>query len=278
MEELINIDKIADVPRERIHQLVAEVIAEENLDNVNEHSSLPKPVVSFYTEHGKRIADVLISLVALIITIPVNLIIGLCTFVTLGNPIFFQEKRVGKDGKLFVITKFRNMTNERDANGDLLPPNKRVTKFGKFVRKTSLDELLNFWSILKGDMSLIGPRPLQPVYMNRYSERHKMRNAVRPGLECPMIVCGDHNPSWSEQFENDIYYVEHISLMLDMKQCISLGRMVFNKKLRERSAFGIRGGFMGYTLNGDSINAVATPKRYVEKAIKKYKEQNLSDK
>ncbi len=272
MYEFVDIDKVESVPRETLHRLVASIIANENLIFENNHCKSVIPMESFYSKYGKRILDIMIALVAIIITIPINIFILIVTLLTLGFPIFYCDKRVGKDGKIFHIVKFRNMTNEKDQNGDLLPPDKRVTKWGKFVRKTSLDELLNFWSILKGDMSIIGPRPLQPAYMERYSNRHKMRNCVRPGLECPIINYIDHLPTWYEQFENDIYYVEHISFLLDIRQSISLLCMVFNKKIRKRSAYGIRGGFMGYTKDGKSINAKATPIEYVNKAIFEYRE------
>lgn len=158
------------------------------------------------------------------------------------------------------------MTNEKDKNGDLLPAEQRVTKFGYYVRKTSLDELLNFWSILKGDMSVIGPRPLEPVYNDRYSERHKMRMAVRPGLECPILYETKQKITWYRQFENDIYYVENVSLILDLKMAVSLVKMVFNKErnsirglLREADLLVIRWG--------DTISSHRVPAKYVEKAL-----------
>lgn len=159
---------------------------------------------TFYSRYIKRLLDIIFSLLALIITLPVNIVIGIITFWDVGKPIFFHQKRVGKDLKIFTIIKFRNMRELYDENGVLLPPDQRVTPFGKFVRRTSLDELLNFFSILKGDMSLIGPRPLLPEYISFYSERQLMRHAVRPGLECPTLVKRDHSRTWEEQFEDDI--------------------------------------------------------------------------
>ena len=134
------------------------------------------------------------------------------------------------NGKTFTLVKFRNMTNATDENGNLLPANQRVTKMGEFVRKTSLDELMNFWSVFKGDMSLIGPRPLATNYTSRFSERHKRRDAVRPGLECPFLTPSDHKRTWTEQFENDIYYVENLSFKLDVRMVIALFKAVFDRK------------------------------------------------
>ena len=143
------------------------------------------PSTGIYARYGKRCLDIVLSAIALVVTLPINVVIAIITLADLGRPLFFRQVRVGKDAKPFTIVKFRNMTEERNEKGDLLPPEQRVTAWGKFVRKTSLDELLNFWSIFKGDMSIIGPRPLPEVYLQRFSKRHMHRLDVRPGLECP---------------------------------------------------------------------------------------------
>ena len=145
------------------------------------------------------------------------------------------------------------MKNTLDERGELLPPSKRVTKFGKFVRKTSLDELLNFWSILKGDMSLIGPRPLVPEYKHRFNKRHYQRLSVRPGLECPPRKKLDHIWTWQEQFENDIWYVEHVSFLTDCKMAINLVRFTFDRKSAKARANVKRGTFCGYDYDGNAI-------------------------
>lgn len=274
METKVDIDKIEEVPRDILHKTVAKIISDNNLQYENQSTKKVVPVDSFYTKVGKRILDICIASIGIIITIPINIILFFMTIIIMGTPVFYYDQRVGKDGRIFRLFKFRNMTNERDQNGDLLPPHQRITKWGKIVRKTSLDELLNLWFVFRGDMSIIGPRPLQPVYMDRYSERHKMRNIVRPGLECPMINKITHNPTWYEQFENDIYYIEHLSLRLDIRQSISLIKMVFDKKIRKRSAYGVRGGFMGYTRSGESINAKSIPEKYVVEAIKMINQNN----
>ena len=155
------------------------------------------------------------------------------------------------------MVKFRNMNEKKDADGKLLPPSKRVTKFGRAVRKLSLDELLNFWSVLKGDMSIIGPRP-QPVFIHeRMCDRHRMRTAVRPGLECPRVihVPGEEICKFQRTFENDVWYVENVSLLLDIKMLWRLVRMVFTFKKRGQQAAG-KGisYFVGYDENGVAIS------------------------
>ena len=139
---------------------IAGYIKRDNLETVNKNVVEIIPKETFYTKYGKRILDIIISLLAIIITLPINLTIAVVTYFDVGSPIIFSQERMGKDERIFVLYKFRNMTNGTDANGELLPAAQRVTKWGKFVRKTSLDELLNFVSILKGDMSIIGPRPV----------------------------------------------------------------------------------------------------------------------
>lgn len=243
---------------------IADRLAEDRLPLVNSLEKKVTPQNTIYTNIIKRIIDVVISMIALILTLPVNLIIGIITYFDVGRPIFFKQQRAGKNGKIFYIIKFRNMKNTRDERGELLPPEQRVTRFGKFVRKTSLDELLNFWSILKGDMSLIGPRPLVPEYVHRYSNRHRMRLAVRPGLECPPRRQMNHIWSWQEQFENDVWYVEHVSFIVDCLMVIRLFQFALNRKNSSARAVAGRGTFMGYDLEGNAINLDGVPKDYIE--------------
>lgn len=182
---------------------------------------------TFYTVVGKRFLDILIALPAVIITLPINLIMAVVTYITLGSPIFFTHYRPGWGEKPFRMVKFRNMTNETDENGELLPPNQRVTKVGAFFRKTSLDELLQFWLILIGKMSVIGPRPLLMCYLPAYSMEQHKRHAVRPGLECPLPAYkGD--VSWEERIDNDLWYVEHISFKTDIIMLARLVKLLFN--------------------------------------------------
>lgn len=242
---------------------LADHLAETRLDDINKRLDEIKPARNIYSKYIKRLIDIIISALVLIVTFPVNLIIFIITACTLGRPIFFRQERIGRNGKSFTIIKFRNMNNETDENGDLLPPEKRVTKCGKFLRKTSLDELLNFWSILKGDMSLIGPRPLVPEYTHRYNKRHKQRLAVRPGLECPPRELTDHVWTWQEQFENDVWYVENVSFLTDCKMVINLVRFALDRKSANARACAKRGTFFGYNAEGIAINLDDVPQEIV---------------
>lgn len=244
---------------------LAGYLAEDRLYDINQNLEPVKVKDTVYTRYIKRLIDIVISLIICIITLPINLVIGIITFFDVGRPIFFKQDRVGRNGKIFHIIKFRNMRNTRDERGELLPPAQRVTKFGKFVRKTSLDELLNFWSILKGDMSLIGPRPLVPEYYHRYNDRHINRLAVRPGLECPPRELTDHVWTWQEQFENDVWYVENVSFRTDCKMIFYLLRFTLDRKSANARAVADRGTFMGYDLDGEAINLDGVPQEYIDR-------------
>lgn len=274
-EKTVDIDELEGYPHIPFMAEVASFIAADTLEQVNRISAPVKPRVSFYSKYGKRALDILLSGGALLVTAPINLVLAVCTYFDVGRPIIFKQQRTGKDDEPFTIIKFRNMTNDTDANGELLPAKDRVTKFGEFVRKTSLDELMNFWSVFRGDMSIIGPRPLAQGYDTRYSDRHKRRNAVRPGLECPFLTPADHKRTWTEQFENDIYYVEHLSLKLDVKMVLALLRMVFDRKSAATRGSAMRGSFMGYDAAGNSINSKHVPEKYVRLAMEKMDAKKL---
>ena len=198
---------------------IAEYIKRDNLAIVNEKVQKVNVRDSSYTRYGKRVFDILIAVLGFTVSLPFNLVIAIVTFFDVGRPIIFKQQRTGKNGKKFTIYKFRNMTNDVDANGELLPPEQRVTKWGRFVRKTSLDELLNFIPVLNGSMSIIGPRPLLDYYAERLHDRHKAMYAVRPGLECPTLHKVDHALSWQERLDNYVWYVENCSFWLDVKLC-----------------------------------------------------------
>ncbi len=237
-------------------------MVEKNRDIANTNSEPVHPKNSFYAKYTKRLIDLIIVIPVFIILLPINLVIGVVTVFDVGTPIFFKQQRTGKNGKPFYLVKFRNMTNAKDEFGNLLPPSQRVTKWGAFVRKYSLDELLNFWSILKGDMSIIGPRPLPTSFDTRFSNRHKMRTSVKPGLECPSK---DENASvrlYQEQFENDIWYVENISFMTDVKLVIALIKLVFNTRERSDHATVGGGDFVGYDDNGVAFSMRRIPEKY----------------
>lgn len=217
------------------------------------------PRDTFYARYGKRWIDVVVSAAALVVTLPINALIAIGTFLDVGRPILFRQERLGKDGEVFTLVKFRNMTNETDELGNLLPAGERVTRFGRIMRKTSLDELLNFWPILKGNMSLIGPRPLLVEYGPLYSERHRMRMAVRPGLECPTLERLDHPITWQEQFDNDVWYVENVSFATDFKLLLRIVALVFDRRQTGVRGGGDRGVFGGYNKNGIATSNNALP-------------------
>ncbi len=171
-----------------------------------------------YKHFFKRFFDFLLSLLALILLSWLLLIIAICMhFANKGSGVFFYHERPGKDGKLFKVIKFKSMTDERDAEGKLLPNEQRITKIGKFIRATSLDELPQLFNVLKGDMSLIGPRPLVPRYLQLYSKEQMRRHEVRPGITGWAQVNGRNSISWTKKFELDVWYVDHVSLWLDIK-------------------------------------------------------------
>lgn len=252
---------------------VADRLAEDMLPIVNAASVPAHPRNTFYTKYGKRLLDIAISFVALIVSLPINLVIAVVTYFDVGSPIFFRQVRTGKDGKDFPIWKFRNMRNTRDARGELLDPYLRVTKWGKFVRRTSLDELLNFWSVFVGDMSIIGPRPLVPEYLGRYSDRHRARLTVRPGLECPPRDLDGHVWTLQEQFENDVWYVENVSLKTDIMMFVNLVRFALDRKSTAARAGALRGTFMGYDADGNAIALDLVPQSYIDECERFVREE-----
>lgn len=256
---------------------IAGYIKRDNLETVNKNVVEIIPKKTFYTKYGKRILDIIISLLAIIITLPINLIIAVVTYFDVGSPIIFSQERMGKDERIFVLYKFRNMTNETDANGELLPAAQRVTKWGKFVRKTSLDELLNFVSILKGDMSIIGPRPVRDFYLPRLNNRHKGMYKVRPGLECPTPYKVDHFLTWQERFDNYAWYAENCSFLLDIKLCFRLVAIVFDHKSTKVRSNVSYGSFMGYEADGNAIYTKSVPDRFVEEFLRAHGYQNLDE-
>lgn len=170
-----------------------------------------------YRHFFKRFFDILFSACALIALSPVLLAVAVLVRIELGAPIVFCQERPGKNGRIFKMYKFRTMTDERDGEGELLPDEVRLTKFGRALRSSSLDELLELWNILKGDMSIVGPRPLLVKYLPLYDEEQRRRHDVRPGLTGLAQVKGRNNVSWEERFAYDIEYVDHISVLLDVR-------------------------------------------------------------
>lgn len=171
----------------------------------------------FYDCVIKRAVDFIGAFFALVLLSPVLCLLCILVRFKLGSPVLFKQKRPGKNGKIFTLYKFRTMTDERDENGELMPDEIRLTKFGKLLRNLSLDELPEFINILKGDMSFVGPRPLLTEYLELYNERQAKRHNVRPGLTGLAQANGRNLLTWEEKFEWDVKYVENISLVLDIK-------------------------------------------------------------
>lgn len=170
-----------------------------------------------YQKYIKRLLDIILSLIAIIITLPIFLITGILVLIFLGKPVIFRQKRPGKKEKIFTMYKFRTMSNKKDKDGNLLPDELRLTKLGKFLRKTSLDEIPEFINILKGDMSFVGPRPLLVEYLPYYTEEEHHRHDVRPGLTGLAQISGRNLLNWESRFSKDIEYVNNVTFMNDFK-------------------------------------------------------------
>lgn len=170
-----------------------------------------------YRRFFKRLLDILLSLCILVLLSPVYVILIVLVRIKLGSPVFFRQERPGLNGEIFTLYKFRTMTDARDKDGKLLPDKDRLTSFGKFLRSSSLDELPEFFNILKGDMSFIGPRPLLVSYLPYYTERESLRHTVRPGLTGLAQVSGRNFIDWDRRLAKDVEYVEGLSFLMDLK-------------------------------------------------------------
>ena len=188
-----------------------------------------------YKHFFKRFFDFCIALVALIVISPILLVITIWLhFANKGAGAFFFQERPGKDGKIFKVIKFKTMTDERDAEGNLLPDEQRLTKVGRFVRSTSIDELPQLINVLKGDMALIGPRPLLPQYLPLYSPEQARRHEVRPGISGWAQCHGRNAISWTEKFKLDVWYVDHVSLLTDLKVIfITIKKVLFKEDINQ---------------------------------------------
>lgn len=176
-----------------------------------------KALQGIYRRYFKRPMDFILSLIAIIVLSPVLLVVAILVRTKLGSPVIFSQKRPGLNEKIFTLYKFRTMTDEKDKFGELLPDSVRLTKFGKFLRSTSLDELPELFNIIKGDMSIVGPRPLLIQYLPLYDEHQKHRHDVRPGLSGLAQVSGRNAISWEDKFCLDVEYVENVTFLLDWK-------------------------------------------------------------
>ena len=189
-----------------------------------------KHIPTFYEKYIKRLLDIVLSGLALIILSPVLLVVAILVWTKLGSPVIFCHERPGKNGKLFKLYKFRSMTNECDENGKLLPDEVRLTQFGKMLRSTSLDELPELWNILRGDMSIVGPRPLLVHYLPLYNEEQSHRHDVRPGLTGWAQAHGRNAISWEEKFELDVWYVRNLSFAVDVKTVFLTAKSVIRRE------------------------------------------------
>lgn len=183
-----------------------------------------------YRKYVKRFLDIILAIIAIVITLPIFLLTGILVLIFLGKPAIFRQKRPGKDEKIFTMYKFRTMTKGKNRNGEMLPDELRLTKFGKFLRKTSLDEIPEFINILKGDMSFVGPRPLLIEYIPYYTKEEHHRHDVRPGLTGWAQANGRNLVNWDERFKLDLEYVNNISFLLDLKTIIKTVEIVFKRE------------------------------------------------
>jgi lipopolysaccharide/colanic/teichoic acid biosynthesis glycosyltransferase len=175
----------------------------------------------------KRVFDIIFSFLLLIFFSPIILIVSICVYLKLGKPILYNQKRPGKNEKIFLLYKFRSMSNAKDGYGNILPNDKRISTFGKFLRSTSLDELPALLNVLKGDMSLVGPRPLLVDYLEFYNSEEKLRHSVLPGITGLAQINGRNEISWEDKFKLDIWYVKNQSFFLDLKILILTIKKVY---------------------------------------------------
>ncbi len=198
-----------------------------------------------YERWIKRPLDCVLSALALIVFSPLLLIISILIRKDMGSPVLFKQHRIGLNDKEFSMYKFRSMTDARDGNGIFLPDDERTTKLGNLIRKTSIDELPSLLNILKGDMSIIGPRPLPSRYLERYTPEQRRRHEVRPGLSNPSTTNGRNSQTWEQQFAGDVWYVDHVSFLTDLKSIIDTIKVVFKRDGATAEDGGARGEFIG---------------------------------
>lgn len=196
-----------------------------------------------YRKYIKRLLDIVISLTALVVLSPILLVVAILVRCKLGSPIIFHQQRPGYNEEIFKLCKFRTMTDERDENGELLPDAVRLTKFGRMLRATSLDELPELWNILKGDMSLIGPRPLLVSYLPYYTKEEKLRHTVRPGLTGLAQVSGRNLLDWDKRFATDVEYVRNLTFAMDVKIFFLTIKKVFVRENIEVDTNQVEGNF-----------------------------------
>lgn len=193
----------------------------------------------------KWIADRGVAAIALAILSPVLLVVAIAIYIRMGSPVVFAQPRPGKNGRIFIFYKFRTMTSDRDSEGNLLPDEQRLTAFGQFLRQTSLDELPQLWNVLKGDMSVVGPRPLMVEYLTRYSPEQARRHDVKPGITGWAQINGRNIITWEEKFKLDVWYVEHWNLWLDWQILLQTVWKVLQKEGISQANHATVEDFMG---------------------------------
>lgn len=198
-----------------------------------------------YRRWAKRVLDLIVAVPALLLLMPVMGAIAICVRFKLGTPVIFHQPRAGRNGQPFTLYKFRTMTDERDVAGNLLPPVERLTSYGRFLRSTSMDELPQLWNVVRGDMSLVGPRPLLLDYLPLYTPKQARRHQVRPGVTGWAQVKGRNALTWEEKFALDVWYVDHLGLVLDLKiLLLTLERIVRRDDVNTRNG-ALMPRFMG---------------------------------
>lgn len=198
-----------------------------------------------YEKYVKRPLDLVLSCLAFVFLSPFLIVIALLIKMDMGSPVIFKQRRIGLQDKEFTIYKFRSMSDARDKNGIFLPDDMRLTRLGRFIRKTSIDELPSLVNIIKGDMAIIGPRPLPVRYLSRYTPEQRRRHEIRPGLSDPATVNGRNSQSWEQQFAEDIWYVDHVSFLTDVKTIGKTIQIVLNHRGIVAEDGGARGEFIG---------------------------------
>lgn len=236
-----------------------------NTEQMEIRTDIPVPKNTIYSKYIKRLLDIVLSGGAILVLSPVLLIICVLELIYHGSPVVYVDKRPGKDGKIFNLYKFRSMTNECDEEGKLLHPSKRITPFGRILRRTSLDELAGLFNVFNGTMSIIGPRPLMVDYLPLYNERHKYRHYVRPGLACWNLKGSSKLTSaswtWNAQFESDIYYVENVSFWLDVKMVLKTVQVIFSKSEMRTNSNRVK-------FNGENLNETRSRTQILEDEVK----------
>ena len=208
----------------------------------------------FYNRYVKRIIDIICALLAIMVFWWLYLIVAVLVRIKLGTPVIFKQQRPGKNEKIFTLYKFRTMTDKKDENGNLLPDSERLTKFGKLLRSTSLDELPELVNIIKGDMAIVGPRPLLVGYLPLYNEEQKHRHDVRPGLTGLAQVNGRNSISWEKKFKDDLKYVNKITFIGDTKIILKTVGKVFKREGISQENSATMEKFQGSKENKEKIN------------------------